>query len=133
MRSCFVIGLALASVVGAACSAGSGAPGSEATFGREDVPSFLRDDAGSSRDDPGPSSDNSGSACIACDQNYRCTGTLFGESIDNVVRLSSSQGDCGSNGSVFACDGTIVDDHGNVSARWSALRGGGFRDCDNGA
>ena len=134
MRSWFVIGLALASVVFvAACTAGSGAPGSEATFGREDVPSFLRDDAGSSRDDPGAPSDRSGSACIACDQNYLCTGMLAGEPIDRVVRLSSSQGDCGSNDSVFACDGTVKDDQGKVSATWSALRGGGFRVCDNGS
>ena len=123
--------LAFTGVV-AACTAGPGSTATQATFGREDVPSFLRDDPGPSEDDPGSSGDHSGSACIACDQNYHCRGTASGERVDVVVHLSSSGGECVSRGSLFACDGTVRD-HDNTNATWTALLGGGFRVCEKSA
>jgi hypothetical protein len=126
----FVTTLACASAA-SACTAGAGPSATEASFAREDTPSFLRDDPGTSRDDPGAAGDHSGSACLACDRNYECRGVVSGRTFDAVVHLTSSQGDCGSKGSLFACDGTVRD-HGKVSATWTAIRGGGFRVCDQG-
>jgi hypothetical protein len=122
-----------------ACGSGSGPlqlPNVEGQ--RDQPPSFLRDDpnadGGSSRDDPGPGQQSPGT-CIGCDQNYHCVGFIAGTVVDVVVALTTRNGVCTSKGTVFGCDGTVVDEgqqSGVAGATWQSETGGAFRLCQQG-
>ena len=79
----------IAGAVGLAGCVGSGDTGELVTSASEG-----RDNPGATGDTPPSTQDNPTSACIACDVNYECSGSVFAAQSGGQFQLSTSGGTC---------------------------------------
>ena len=69
--------------------------------------SLGRDDPGTTSDTPPSTRDDPTSACIACDVNYDCSGSMFAAQSGGQFQLSTSAGTCVKALIDLVCSGTL--------------------------